>query len=292
MALYNDKLIFHNQFNSEQFKIWFENTTNIKSSTKSQYASTISRFLIYIDKLSILEINKSIIISFRNSPSGLKNQSKLKPSVKRARINYLTNFLVFIDNKFPDETKWDFRIEELPSFAPTQEDINNTQENAEALTFNDLVRIYRKFDTQIKRNKEWLKAFVIFRLMLNYNLDKYDISNINSSTYDTNTGFYKKHKTKIKIQFDQELVSILTEEGLDFLSYQADTLYSKLDVIGTYLGKKVTQEVIRETKKRFQIQCPRCGNFYDNDSKNFGIAKIDILNVNGILVCKTCLENL
>jgi hypothetical protein len=292
MATYSTKISIQNKFNNDQFNMWFDETTDIQPSTKRQYASTISRFLIYIEECSILEINRNKIISFRNSPSGLKNQSELQPSLQSARIKYLTHFLVYISKKFPNDIRWDFTLGDLLKFAPTQDEIIHTQNKAEALTFNDLISLYKKFKVQIKINKEWLKAYIVFRLMFNYNLDKKDIAKINPNSYDINTGIYKQSKSKENIQFDQELRSFFLDEGIDFLSYSADTIYLKLDVLGLFLGKKITQEVIRETKKKFQIQCPRCGSFFVNDTQYFGIAKMDILNLNGILVCKTCLEKL
>jgi formylmethanofuran dehydrogenase subunit E len=123
--------------------------------------------------------------------------------------------------------------------------------------------------------------------MFNYGLNKFDIEKINSKTYDLESGNYKK-----SIQFDSEIVSIFKKEGINFLAYDKDTIYLKLDLASDYLGKKITQEVIKVTKKRFQLQCPYCGEYFNNDTQILGIAKIDILNLNGIVVCKNCLDKI
>jgi len=146
---------------------------------------------------------------------------------------------------------------------------------------------FAKFQKMINLDSEWLKTYVVFRLMFNYGLNKFDIEKINSKTYDLETGIYKK-----TIHFDSELVSIFKKEGINFLAYDKDTIYLKLDLASDYLGKKITQEVIRETKKRFQLLCPYCGEYFNNDTQIFGIAKIDILNLNGIVVCKNCLDKI
>jgi hypothetical protein len=100
--------------------------------------------------------------------------------------------------------------------------------------------------------------------MLNFGLNKSDIENINARTYNIETGLF------ILPRFDSELISIFKKEDIDFLAYDKDTIYLKLELASEYLGKKITQGVIKETKKDFKCNSHVVENIFITILRDLG----------------------
>ncbi len=281
-----------NQFNQTQFFSWLNDpkTLALRPKTVNQYKGTTELFLLFLGNCSILDVKLDTIKKFKTAPVGKKPQDSYKPSRQLARINYLQKFLQYIDKNHSREIKWDFTIKELKTIHPSKKEVADSTESAKPLSFQEFISLHKEFEKRIGKDKEWLKAYLVFRLMFNYGLDKVDIEKISNSTYSIETGLFTIQESGRNTNFDHEIMGIFKTEGIDFISRASDTIYLMLEPIWTFLNKAVTQEVIRETKKNFLIKCPYCGELIENNTDNFGFLKSNTMNLNGLILCKSCLE--
>ena len=282
-TIYETRIRRQSPENQIIYHSWIKDFQKKGKTSLNPYQSAVSEFLDKCVDCSILEVQFSTLAAFFEPLDR-------KPTSLTNKVHYLKNFFEFVYNHY-DHSKWDFTVEDMNGFLPDPVEVKKTKEGGKPLSFEDFCKLYAFLQTHIQE-KKWLATYVIFRLIYSNNLDKLDISKIDESTYNLNTGEFLKDSANDLIQFDPELVNIFRDKGTTFLKFSDSTIYLKLKEIGKVLHRNITQEDIRATMERFQIQCPRCGRQIENRASLFGCVEIDLLNIGGILVCKKCLEEL
>ena len=279
-SIYETRIRRQSPENQFIYQAWIKDFQKKGKTSLNPYQSTVSEFLDICVHCSILEVQFSTLAAFfeplHHKPTSLTN-----------KVNYLKNFIEFVSSHY-EHSKWDFVTEDINCFLPDPIEVKKTKGGGKPLSFEDFCKLYAFFQTHIQEEK-WLETYVIFRLIYTHNLDKSDIAKIDESTYNLSTGEFLKDDANDLILFDPELVTIFRDQSTTFLKFSNGTIYLKLKEIGKVLHRNITQEDIRATMDRFQIQCPRCGGLIENRVSLFGCLEIDLLNISGILVCKKCL---
>lgn len=275
MSTYEDRIRKQPLENQDIYYAWLSGT---KLQSNGNYRSAISEFLEFRGNRSILEIKAREIEAFRD-------RRELKPGRKASKLRYLKNFLVFVKEHYP--VVWDFDLADLKKLLPGSAEVKASKTSATPLTAKEFIRMYRFLGDHIQE-REWRKVYTVFRLMYNYGLSKSDIAKIDSKTYNLKTGELYANSYS-PITFDDEIVSLFQENGLDFLPKNHWDVYDLLKKIGEILDRNITQETIKRTRERFRLVCPQCGELIENNPRRFGFVQVDILNLGSLIVCQDCL---
>jgi hypothetical protein len=282
MSKYEDRMQKQSPENQSIYYAWVDEFNRLGKTSLADYESTNTEFLEYNGNVSILNIKFKTIENFLSDhPIGLSRY--------QAKVQYLKNFLGFVSRKYKTKTRWDFGFDDLDVLLAKSGEVRASIISAEPLTVKQLMKLYNFFNENSK-DREWLEVYTIFRLMYNYGLDKFDIANVNSNTYNFSTGDYHKNDSSSSILFDKEIVSIFQENGF-FLPKNSTDVYKRLKKINKILGGNITQTVVEITKKQLKIRCPQCGRLINNDVSLFGYVQTDLLNLGTLIVCKKCMEN-
>jgi len=281
MSKYEDRVKEQSVENRQIYYEWIDEFNRLGKRSLKTYKSTVTEFLEFNGGISILDIKIETIKKFL--------EKKLyKPNTKQNKLLYLKDILEFVSRKY--KTRWNFTVDDLKNLLLTRDEIRESTISAEPLSAKQLIKLYNFFNEHIKEGK-WLVVYTIFRLMYNYDLDKFDIAKINSETYDLQKGEFIKDRFSSTIIFDEEIVSIFKKNGSDFLPNNDSSVYDRLRNIEEVLDVNITQEVIKTTRELLTIRCPHCGKFIENDVSLFGYVQTDLLNLGTLIVCKKCLEN-
>lgn len=289
MSLHDSRMKHQLKENQDIYYAWVEECERLGDPSPlsmKDYKSTVTEFFEKCVVTSILDVDFETIENFINAP-------ELKLSRRTAKLDYLKHFLSFTERK--NKVRWDFEVGDLMVIKPDAKATRESVERAEPLTARELIRLYEFFNNHISEQK-WLESYVVFRLMYNYKLDKFEIAKINGNTLSVSTGEFRLVGFPSPVMFDEEIKDIFKSNGPNFLPSNAHDVYSRLTDLSQILSvdghkRKVTQKVIDKTRDRFKILCPECGDFIENDPRLFGYVQVDILNLGSLLLCKNCLEN-
>jgi hypothetical protein len=281
MSKSEDRLKKQPQENQKIYYDWIDELKRLERKGLDQYQSAVSEFLEYNGSILVLDVKFETIEKFLND-------RPIKLNRKHTKLRYLKNFLEFVSRKY--KPRWNFELNYLKVLLSSNAEVKANTVSAKALSAKQLIKLYNFLNENLK-DKKWLEVYTIFRLMYNYDLNKYDIAKIDSSTYDIQTGIFQKSRNSTAIVFDEEIVNIFENQGLEFLPHNGEVVYLRLMEIEKILGENINQEIIKITKKQLRIRCPQCGLLIENILSQFGYVKIDILNLGTLIVCKKCLEN-
>jgi len=280
MSKSEDRVKKQSPENQSIYYAWIEefNRTHEKVSLPG-YESAVTEFLEYNGKTSILDVKSETIEQFRD-------YRDLRPNRKHGKLIYLSNFLYFVSRKYI--TRWNFELDDLKVFLLRNDELKANTRNAKPLSAKQLIKLYNFFNENIS-DRKWLEVYIIFRLVYNFGLSKFDIARINSNTYNLQTGEFQKSRTSSQV-FDEEIIYIFQKSGF-FLPHNSTDVYNRLKEIEEILGENITQEIIKATKKQLVVRCPQCGRLVENDIDKFGYVQVDLLNLGSLILCKGCLEN-
>lgn len=279
MSVYDTRMSKQSEENQQIYYAWVDDCRRNELSDIDTYMSTVTSFFELKIYDSILKVKLEDIRAY------LYESNRFKPGHIVNKINHLKNFLKFIERSY--NVEWNFIAEHLVTLAPAKEIVQASKSKPTPISFKDLCLLYRKFSDLIDTDVKWLQSYVIFRLAFDYAMDKKIISKFSYETYNTLTGEFNYGKIKKKL--DSELVQILSKE-LIIGYYSEDSIYEKLKLAGELIGRNVTQEDIDATRKLFTINCPICGKQINNKIGLLGAAKVNILSLDGFIICRKCLE--
>lgn len=277
-SLYEERIKRQSQEIQEIYYSWLEDCERQKLKGMNGYKSTVTEFIDKCIKCPILEIDFDTIESFIVTRN-------IKTTTRNNKVSHLIRFFSFIKRKHPI-TKWDFEVEDLKLLEEETKD----KVSAEPLTVKQLIKLYQFFSDH-KQDRKWLESYMVFRLMYAHELNKFDIADINNKTYDSETGVFKKNKAASPITFAEDIRSIFKQYGPNFLPAGNAAIYQRIMDTGQILGINITQPVINETRRSFQLRCPQCGQLIENDADLVGFVEVNLLNLRSLILCKTCLEN-
>lgn len=282
MSIHDERIAKQPEINRNIYYNWLKQLKSKTNKGLDSYLSSVTRFFDYEVSTSILEIQFSAVERF------ISRYKHLKPSQQRNIINQLKNFLVYVENNH--QTNWDFASDNLNLLIPSIKEIKDATEKAEPLLFRELYALYKHLNNLRNTDEKWKEAYIVFKLMYDHKIGKTEISNLNSNTFNSETGEFIYKDTNIKL--NDELREIFKTQGLTIGYYSEDTIFGRLKLLGNLINRNITQEDIWATSELYQIPCPGCGNKVKNSINLLGAITVDILDFDGAILCKDCLENL